>query len=96
MSEEIQLGELYRPEELPENEMNHSGKPEWVADEYAAIVLDGDSYEFHVYDRMKIRRPGRLENDYTDRLYRCVRVVRFNEDAEIVDRESIGGVPEDP
>jgi hypothetical protein len=43
---EIEVGERYLPDELPENDMNSSGKVEWVGDDLFALAVDGKTYEF--------------------------------------------------
>lgn len=96
MTDAVQLGELYRFSELPDNQMNNSGNLEWVADEYAALVHDNVSYEFYVYDRVEVTDSWELDSDYDDRFYRCVRKVHIDENGEITDREAIDSVPEDP
>lgn len=43
---DINVGGRYVSEELPENEMNNSGKLEWVSDDILALSNDGYLYEF--------------------------------------------------
>jgi len=41
-------GELVTGEELPENAMDPSGKPEWVGDDLIAVVNDGVCIEMEI------------------------------------------------
>lgn len=45
---EIEVGERYLPDELPENDMNNSGKLEWVGDDLLALATGGITYEFRM------------------------------------------------
>lgn len=45
---EIELGELYEIDELPDNKMNKSGKLEWVADDTLALATGRMIYEFEM------------------------------------------------
>ena len=46
MVSDIEVGERYVPEELPENQMNQSGKLEWVDDDVFALVCANMIFEF--------------------------------------------------
>jgi len=43
---DIKVGDKYGLDELPENQMNKSGKLEWVSDDVLALAHDGKLYEF--------------------------------------------------
>lgn len=43
---QIRVGEIYAADELPDNDTNNSGKPEWVGDNLIAVAHDGALYEF--------------------------------------------------
>ena len=45
---DIEVGDRYLPDELPESDMNNSGKLEWVGDDVLALAVDGTLYEFRM------------------------------------------------
>jgi len=46
--QEINAGEKYSLDELPGNQMNNSGKLEWVDDDLLALAANGKLYEFEM------------------------------------------------
>jgi len=87
---EIELGQFYRPEELPENEMDPRGNPEWVSNDLVTINHDARGYEFHVYDRTTVADAVRFEDDRDDVFYRCVKMFRVRaEDGSVVDEREL-------
>ena len=61
----IELGEKYLPDELPDNDMNNSGELEWVGDDIIALAVDGKVYEFKMAVECtsisKIKPDGEIE-----------------------------------
>ncbi len=43
---DFETGEHYQIDELPDNELNHSGNLEWVGDDTLVLVHDGKQVEF--------------------------------------------------
>ena len=76
---ELEVGEFYRPEELPTNVMESNGMPTWVSDYFVAITTDdGLSYEFRAYDRAVVDW-DRINHESDDRYYHCVEKSRVTE-----------------
>lgn len=45
---ELEVGERYALDELPENDLNKSGNLEWVGDNLLVLNSDGVVYEFEM------------------------------------------------
>ena len=58
---DIDVGERYSLEQLPENDMNNSGKVEWVGDDILALAVNGKLYEFKM--AVECTSISRIDND---------------------------------
>jgi len=71
---DLELGEVYEPDELPENQVLSSGKLEqWDKDTFV-LVIDGVTYEFEQLFRCKAvaEQDERGEHYYREHLYEPV------------------------
>ena len=70
----LNVGELYRPDDLPENIRKKDGDVEWVSNTHAYLADKNIfQYKFEVFDRVMIES-SRWKHDAEDRVYRCVEI----------------------
>ena len=79
----LDVGELYRPDDLPENVMTGNDDVQWLSDDYAYLADENHyQYTFEVFDRVTIEK-NRVTRNPEDRFYRCVKIERVTNDGAI-------------
>lgn len=78
---DLQLGEFYSGDELPENKMERGGEPSWVSDKRLAISLGQKSYELKMYHEMVYDGTALARGEKVR--YKVVEILHFNDDLKL-------------